>query len=138
MHRVLLGLAVLAVAASPASSQSFAAGDFGGSAGFRNSGFVNPPAGMNMQRDFRGDHRRDHRGGDHRRGGDGRFDYPPFGYVGYGYYGDYDANRSFNPDKWNDWWHERPERAYPRWVWHNQNCTEDRMWWSGAGWRCTP
>ena len=57
---------------------------------------------------------------------------------GYYDYGDYDANRGFDPDKWNDWWHERPERAFPRWVWRNQNCTEDRMWWSGAGWRCAP
>lgn len=61
-----------------------------------------------------------------------------FGYGGYDDYGDYDANRSFDPDKWNDWWHERPERAFPRWVWNNQNCTPDRMWYSGSGWRCTP
>ena len=61
-----------------------------------------------------------------------------FGYSGYNDYGDYDANRSFDPDKWNDWWHERPERAFPRWVWNNQNCTLDRMWYSGSGWRCTP
>lgn len=139
MHRALLGIAGLAIAASPASSQSFATGDFGASSSFRNSGFVNPSAGMNMRRDYSGDHRRDRRGGDHRRGHDGRYDYAPYGYLGYGYYpGDYDANRSFDPDRWNDWWHERPERAFPRWVWSNQNCTEDRLWWSGAGWRCTP
>lgn len=58
--------------------------------------------------------------------------------AGLGYLdpGDYDANRSFNPDLWNDWWHERPNRAYPRWVQQNQNCTPDRMWWSGSGWHC--
>lgn len=50
----------------------------------------------------------------------------------------YDPNRSFDPDLWNDWWHERPWRAYPRWVWNNDNCEPDRMWWSGSGWRCTP
>src|SRR6185503_1492277 len=49
-------------------------------------------------------------------------------------YGDYDANRSFDPDKWNDWWHDRPDRSYPRWMSMNQNC--ERIWYSGAGWRC--
>ncbi|HEX8839110.1 MAG TPA: hypothetical protein VF750_01420, partial [Sphingomicrobium sp.] len=111
MQRAFLCIAALVVAASPASSQSFAAGDFGASPSFRNSGFVSPPAAMIMHRDYRADHRRDHRRGDHRRGHDGRYDYAPYGYLGYGYYlGDYDANRSFDPDKWNDWWHERPER----------------------------
>jgi hypothetical protein len=52
---------------------------------------------------------------------------------------DFDANRSFDPDRWNDWWHERPWRSYPRWVQQQQQsgqCAEDRMWWSGSGWRC--
>ena len=61
----------------------------------------------------------------------------PDGAWGY-YEGDYDANRSFDEHKWNDWWHDRPDRSFPRWVQNNQNCTPDRMWWSGAGWRCTP
>jgi hypothetical protein len=52
------------------------------------------------------------------------------------YYGDYDANRSFDEHKWNDWWHDRPDRSFPRWVQSNQNCTPDRMWWSGSGWHC--
>jgi hypothetical protein len=52
------------------------------------------------------------------------------------YYGDYDANRAFAPDKYNDWWHDRPDRAFPRWVQNNQNCAPDRMWWSGNGWHC--
>jgi hypothetical protein len=43
-------------------------------------------------------------------------------------------NRSFEPDSYNDWWHDRPDRAFPRWVRNNQNC--DRVWWSGGGWRC--
>jgi hypothetical protein len=59
----------------------------------------------------------------------------PDGAWGY-YYGDYDANRGFDPDKWNDWWHDRPDRSFPRWVQSNQNCTPDRMWWSGSGWHC--
>lgn len=45
-------------------------------------------------------------------------------------------NRSWDADSYNDWWHDRPDRAYPRWVQHNQNCTPDRMWWSGSGWHC--
>jgi hypothetical protein len=52
-------------------------------------------------------------------------------------------NRSWEPDSYNDWWHDRPDRAYPRWVQatHNSNsnfdtCDPNRMWWSGAGWRC--
>jgi hypothetical protein len=45
-------------------------------------------------------------------------------------------NRSWDPDSYNDWWHDRPDRAYPRWVQHNENCTPDRMWWSGSGWHC--
>ena len=48
-------------------------------------------------------------------------------------------NRGWEPDSYNDWWHDRPDRAFPRWVQQAQHggiCDEDRMWWSGAGWRC--
>ena len=130
MHRVLLGIVAAAVAAWPASAQSFAAGDFSASAGVNR--FAQPSdTHVRIHRGFPMDHRR------HGGRGDGSF-YGGMGYAGAYYYGDYDANRSFDPDRWNDWWHERPERAFPRWVWRNQNCTEDRMWWSGGGWRCTP
>ena len=43
-------------------------------------------------------------------------------------------DRTFEHDSYNDWWHERPHRAYPRWVADNRNC--DRRWWSGGVWRC--
>ncbi len=43
-------------------------------------------------------------------------------------------NRTFEPDSYNDWWHERPHRSYPRWVRNNSNC--DRMWQGGGVWRC--
>ena len=46
----------------------------------------------------------------------------------------YHNNRSFSPDSYNDWWHDRPDRAYPRWMQNNQDCK--RLWWSGGGWRC--
>ncbi len=44
-------------------------------------------------------------------------------------------NRSFESDSYNDWWHDRPDRSYPRWV-SSGGC--DRLWWSGGGWRCNP
>ena len=47
---------------------------------------------------------------------------------------DFDGNRSFDADRWNDWWHERPWRSTPRWVRDNQRC--ERRWWSGNGWTC--
>ena len=58
-----------------------------------------------------------------------------FGPWDYAY--NFDGNRSFDPDKWNDWWHERPWRAYPRWVQHNRDCEPDRMWQGGGVWRCS-
>lgn len=59
------------------------------------------------------------------------------GAVVMGYYGGEWAlynNRTFEPDSYNDWWHDRPDRAYPRWMQSNQDCA--RMWWGGGGWRC--
>lgn len=43
-------------------------------------------------------------------------------------------NRSWESDSYNDWWHDNPQRAYPRWMQNNQEC--QRVWWSGSGWRC--
>jgi len=57
---------------------------------------------------------------------------------GAGYYGGEWAlynNRGWESDSYNDWWHDRPDRAYPRWLQNNQNC--DRMWWGGGAWRCS-
>ena len=48
-------------------------------------------------------------------------------------------NRSWEPDSYNDWWNDRPDRAYPRWVqeqWRSGTCDPDRIWWSGSGWHC--
>ena len=48
-------------------------------------------------------------------------------------------NRGWEPQSYNDWWHDRPDRAFPRWVQHSGDsgmCDQNRMWWSGAGWRC--
>jgi hypothetical protein len=78
--------------------------------------------------DGRDMHRRD---GHARRGFDGCAVFP----AGLGYF-DQDINSSWEPDSFNDWWNDRPDRAYPRWISHNQDCTPDRMWWSGSGWHC--
>jgi hypothetical protein len=43
-------------------------------------------------------------------------------------------NRSWEPDSYNDWWHDRPDRAYPAWMRRNENC--DRRWFSGDTLRC--
>jgi hypothetical protein len=143
MKSALLGAAAIVAApfalASPASAQSFVAASITASSGVRDAGFAatHSAYGVHVHRGAGAYSSND---GDSFRRGHRRYDRNyAFGYAP-GYYdpGDYDANRSFDPDKWNDWWHERPERAFPRWVWRNRDCTEDRMWWSGAGWRCTP
>jgi hypothetical protein len=95
-------------------------------------------SGNHARSEFRCDVGRDRRDGrrDRRSRGDCTF---IGGNLGYLDYGDYDANRGFDPDAWNDWWHERPSRAYPRWVQDAQargSCAPERMWWSGSGWHC--
>jgi hypothetical protein len=119
MDRLLLIPAALLAAA--ATSAPAAAQSWDGSPGH---GF------HDEHRDGDGRHRGDmhHR---HRNGGsDGIFvEYDAGAWAFYN-------NRSWQPDSYNDWWHDRPDRAFPRWVQHNQNCSPDRMWWSGNGWHC--
>jgi hypothetical protein len=65
----------------------------------------------------------------------------PYGTFGYGVpvvYSDgawalYN-NRGWESDSFNDWFHDRPDRALPRWVRNNRNC--ERQYWSGGGWTC--
>ena len=106
------------------SAQSFGESAFSGMDGHGSfhGGLIGiPPGGFvgNRRGDFRHD-RRDGRDGNIAAG---------YGYAG-GYYdyGDYDGNRQFDPDKWNDWWHDRPDRAFPRWMSRNQDCA--RKWYS--------
>lgn len=47
---------------------------------------------------------------------------------------DYQGNSSWKSDSFNDWWHEQPERAYPRWMLSNQNC--EKQWYQGSVLRC--
>ena len=138
MKSVLLGLAAAAATtmiSAPAAGQSLGISGFNSSSAFGGAELVGAPSNdgrligsFSGVRHGRGDGRHFR----HIHVGDG------FGAAAYagGYYddGDFDGNRSFDPDLWNDWWHNRPDRAFPRWVQHNQNC--DRLWWSGGGWRC--
>lgn len=43
-------------------------------------------------------------------------------------------NQSWQSDSFNDWWHDRPDRAYPAWMRSNQNCA--RQWYAGSTLRC--
>ena len=43
-------------------------------------------------------------------------------------------NQSFASDSFNDWWHDRPDRAYPAWMRGNQDCS--RQWFAGNALRC--
>jgi hypothetical protein len=63
------------------------------------------------------------------------------GFYSYGWYsgGSTYDDRDWAPGSGNDWWNDRPERAYPRWVQEQHmrgSCDPDRMWWSGSGWHC--
>ena len=50
---------------------------------------------------------------------DDDFIYPP----------EYHGDSLWRPDSFNDWWHERPNRAYPAWVLRNHDC--QRQWVQG-------
>jgi len=123
-HVLLATAAVLAAAAAsafPAQAQSSAGGAFVSVS----SDQWGP--GVRVHRNFGGD--RDRR---HRR--DRRLDDAAVvsTWVDGGEWALYN-NRTWLPDSYNDWWHDRPDRAFPRWV---QDGKCERMWWSGSGWRC--
>ena len=128
MRTVLLGAAALFAAATiPASAHAQRLGESGftgtttgGHAAVRNRGFGRDDRG-------RGEWRRDRDRARDRRDRFGRSDF-------YLPYRDYQGDTLWRPDSFNDWWHERPQRAYPAWMARNKNC--ERMWWSGGDWRC--
>lgn len=124
MRNLLLATAAVLAAAAvpvfPAQAQSSA------SAAFVGVPSGNGGAGVRVHRGF---------GGHGDRGRHGRFD--DGGAIGTWYEGGEWAlynNRTWEADSYNDWWHDRPDRAFPRWVMTNTNC--ERMWSSGSGWRC--
>lgn len=132
MRLMLLGLAASTAAFSvPASADKFDGPAFSaaatGSPVHIRVGDGGPVGGGDVRR------HRDRRDGHHPRR-------PHRGepVIGWGLHpGSYrDGNRGFGADRWEDWWHERPSRSYPRWVQNGDgNC--ERMWSSGSGWRCS-
>ena len=120
----LAGAAIaLAVTAAPAVAQSRGGSASGWSGDHRDE--------WNGERHRDGD-RRDHWRHHRRDGRDDSFFGGPWVDGDWARYN----NQSWNSDSYNDWWHDRPDRAYPRWVQHNEGCEPDRMWWSGSGWHC--
>ena len=117
MHRLLLGLSALAAATLPAAASA----QQSTSSSTELTGRASRPSfGDFCRGDFRGD-----RDGRHHRGicrGDVVMDWYGGEWALYN-------NRSWEPDSYNDWWHDHPERAYPRWMSRNQNCA--RRWYSG-------
>ena len=145
MTRMLLAaaasLTAIGVGAAPAHAQLITG--FYGTPG-AGSGFAR--VGDGTSHDGRFDHRfggcfvgdsRFHHGGegDHR---DGRHHGDRCqGDLAIGYYGGewaYYNNRSWNSDSYNDWWHDRPDRAYPAWMRRNQDC--QRPWFAGDTLTC--
>ena len=130
MRIMLLGFAAgaaIAVPASPAPAQSF---DADVKAQF-SSGKPDHFQGCGVV-DRRGP-RSDSESRSGRRGGRVVCDVSVGTWVSGGEWALYN-NRSWDSDSYNDWWHDRPDRAYPRWMTSNQDC--GRQWWSGGGWRC--
>ena len=133
MIRVLLAAATSLVAI-PVSAQTLPEGGFGVSPAF--SGQMRQPPGVHPRFNPNGTLRRGdghHRRHRHHDRFDGAVFAGPWGYY------DTDINASWEADSFNDWWHDRPDRAYPRWVRdgrHDEGCDPERMWWSGSGWHC--
>jgi hypothetical protein len=140
MRMMWLAAAALAVISLPtqAPGQSFTGSAFtggafaGGSFASRTDRprFVAPPSPGDC-RDFRRGGHHGHRDRGFGCGGFGGWAYADSGWA-------VTNNRSWDSDSYNDWWHDRPDRAFPRWVQEQRGgtCSEDRMWWSGAGWHC--
>lgn len=131
MHRPLLGLAALGAASvftTPAEAQDPSTGDTRiDNPRVQPGQFATPPLfDQRLCRDG---------GGDDGSRGRNRCNFGVFMNWNGGEWALYN-NRSWLPGSYNDWWHDRPDRAYPRWVQHNRNCEPDRMWWSGKGWHC--
>ena len=124
MRNMLLAAAAtlaLAVSAAPAAAQSYQGSNFAPSVGASAAG-----AGFGFGR--QGDGNRHRRGDMHRRG-DGNMVLETYG----GEWALYN-NRSWESNSYNDWWHDRPDRAYPRWITQNQGC--ERKWFSGDMLHC--
>ena len=115
--RALLTLAAATLAATALLAAPAQAKDDGHGDGFQFS--FRPDTSLSPAPDFRfgrrdGDRdRRRHRGFD------------SVVYIDREYQGD----SAWRSDSFNDWWHERPNRAYPAWVQRNHDC--QRQWIQG-------
>ena len=124
MRPYLLGLTALLTvpaASAPAAAQSLSGAGFTAGSAFHSSSGGGGLTGVTVHRGSSGHDGIRH----HRRDGFGVYVGPRDGY---------DLNRGWASDSYNDWWHDRPDRAFPRWMQANQDCR--RMWWSGGDWRC--
>ena len=118
-------IAALAVPATPADAQSWGGHGSGATAGGNHARGGGKHHRVDRNRGL-GVFRDSNDFGDLRRFRDDELIAP------WGWSGEY--NRSWDPESFNDWWHERPWRSYPRWV-NSDSC--DRMWWGGGRWRCS-
>lgn len=124
MRTLLFAIASLAIAVpASADAQSAPGLQFSARSGSGHHGGLGKGGGFD-RRDGRRDDRRDDRR--HRRHGDD--------VVYYDGYREYQGDSAWKSDSFNDWWHDRPDRAYPRWVAANQNC--ERKWFAGDTLRC--
>lgn len=135
MRRVALAaavaLAAITLSPAPAGAQQFTDQGFPGQGfGDHHRGFPRAVA------PDRGGFDCSARGGRHDRRRNRRADCGDGFYPWYGGEWALYNNRSWESDSYNDWWHDRPDRAYPRWVRNNRDCDPERMWWSGDGWHC--
>jgi hypothetical protein len=132
MRAMLLGsalLAAVATSAAPAGAQGWtSAGISSGSA------FAGSSSGVTPRREGSGHAIGTFDGGRHDRR-DRRRNRDRDGGIVFGDWDrDYQGDTLWRPNSFNDWWHERPNRSFPRWMKHNQNC--ERQWWGGGTWRC--
>lgn len=47
---------------------------------------------------------------------------------------EYQGDTLWRADSFNDWWHDSPNRSFPRWMQNNANC--ERKWWGADALRC--
>ena len=127
MHRALLGLAAITAIGAFSTPTSAQARDLVGVPSASADRFSASP----FRRDFSCLDRRDRDGDRRHRRNLCRTDVVMDWYGGeWALYN----NRSWEPDSYNDWWNDRPDRAYPAWMRRNEDC--QRQWFSGDVLRC--
>lgn len=130
MRTGLILAGALALPALPAQAQHSTAMTGSWSAQANDGGNVRVHRGPDAHR---GDRDRDWRGPGHDRGLGWRRGYDNVIVYDSGMWALYN-NRSWEADGYNDWFHDQPNRALPRWVQNNRDCK--RIYWSGGGWTC--